>query len=48
MKKCVFCGCEFESNADFQMHMANFGYNKERHLQKLEEVHRRAERERFE
>jgi hypothetical protein len=48
MKKCVFCGCEFESNIDFKQHMDTFGWNKEKHLQKLEDISRRDERERLE
>jgi len=48
MKRCVFCGCEFGSNIDFKQHMDTFGWNKEKHLQKLEDVHLRAERDRLE
>jgi len=47
MKKCVFCGFECESNIDFKQHMDTFGWNKNIHLQKLEEIQRRAERERL-
>jgi len=48
MKKCAFCGCEFGSNTDFKSHMDTFGWNKDKHLQKLEEAHHKAERERLE
>ncbi len=39
MKKCAFCKCEFKANEDFQKHMDTFGWNYEKHLQKLEELH---------
>jgi len=41
MKKCVFCGAEFEFNEDFQKHMDTFGWDYEKHLWKLEELHNR-------
>jgi hypothetical protein len=48
MKKCPFCSSEFATNTDFKNHMETFGYNRDKHLGKLEEIHRRAERERLE
>lgn len=32
MKKCPYCPCEFETQADYEAHMKAFGSDEEEHL----------------
>lgn len=40
MKKCAFCGCEFEADSDFTLHMDTFGWDETAHRTKFRSVHR--------
>ncbi|HVP93194.1 MAG TPA: hypothetical protein VMS94_05585 [Acidobacteriota bacterium] len=43
MKQCPCCQCTFGSQEDLDLHMKEFGSNREEHCEKMHKVHGRME-----